>query len=680
MCLTAHQVTERLASYVGMTHLSGMVFFSSSPRICVALPLVALLLSGCSTQTDQPPSFPAQPAWPSPQQAAAGNAPVDPVASRLTVWLSLVGSSHGSAQEYADFLNTRPVWPRWQLLKLRMQQALAEEHDPAVLARLCAEQPLTYGPALAQCQGQVGSSQPTLSQKLVAEARQAWMNGNDTPKGANALTTSFSQAITPEASWLRFDREEKAGLLSAARQTIPYLSSARQPLAQARLALHGGDVSAEGTLARLPPADAANPFLVIDYARWLRLQKRYDDAVALWKSKGLQAEATTHQAVFWRERDALAREFLLSGQNEQAFFLANDAVANGTNHLDAAFLSGWIALQKQNAPAAAEPFFRQLAASSSLITKSRGLYWLGRAHLVAHDEATARADFLQAASYPGTFYGQMAAAELAGNKATLLAPTEIPDEVVRRLKASHDPSVATAETVRLSGSDLAQAAQILVSWGDRPHARDFLTLLRQQLVTLPDKMALSSLALQLTLPDISVAVARDVGRDGIFLLQSGWPQPYTPPPSSLPPGLVLGLMRQESNFNSDAISSSNAIGLMQLKPSTAGDMVHAAGLSSSAATATGLHDPDNNMRLGIAYLTHLQDRFGSVVPYIAAAYNGGPTRLARWLSSAGDPGRTGASQVDMIDWIESIPFSETRNYVERVWENMTVYAALGQKT
>ena len=680
MCLTAHQVTERLASHAGMTHLSGMVFFSSPPRVCVALPLVALLLSGCSAQTDQPPSSPAQPAWPSPQQAAAGNAPVDPVASRLTVWLSLVGSSHGSAQEYADFLNTRPVWPRWQLLKLRMQQALAEERDPAVLARLCAEQPLTYGPALAQCQGQVGSSQPTLSQKLVAEARQAWMNGNDTPKGANALTASFSQAITPEASWLRFDREEKAGLLSAARQTIPYLSSARQPLAQARLALHGGDVSAESTLAGLTPADAANPFLVIDYARWLRLQKRYDDALSLWKSKSLQAEATTHQAVFWRERDALAREFLLSGQNEQAFFLANDALANGTNHLDAAFLSGWIALQKQNTPAAAEPFFRQLAASSSLITKSRGLYWLGRARLAAHDEATARADFLQAASYPGTFYGQMAAAELAGNKATLLAPTEIPDEVVRRLKAGHDPSVATAESVRLSGSDLAQAAQILVSWGDRPHARDFLTLLRQQLVTLPDKMALSSLALQLNLPDISVAVARDVGRDGIFLLQSGWPQPYTPPPSSLPPGLVLGLMRQESNFNSDAISSSNAIGLMQLKPSTAGDMVHAAGLSSSAATATGLHDPDNNMRLGIAYMTHLQDRFGGVVPYIAAAYNGGPTRLARWLATAGDPGRTGASQVDMIDWIESIPFSETRNYVERVWENMTVYVALGQKT
>lgn len=658
-----------------------MVFFSSAaPRTCVALPLIALLLSGCSAPSAKVPTSAAQPAWPSPQQAAAGTSPVDPVASRLTVWLSLVGSSHGSAQEYADFLNTRPVWPRWQLLKLRMQQALAEEQDPAILSRLCREEPLTYGPALAQCQGQVGASDAALSKKLAAEAHQAWMNGNDTPKGANALTGAFPQAITPAASWLRFEREEKAGLLSAARQTMAYVSPARQPLAQARVALRAGDVSAESRVASLNSADASDPSLILDFARWLRLQKRYDDALALWKSKGLQAEASTHQASFWRERDALAREFLLLGQNEQAFFLANDGASSGSSHLDAEFLSGWIALQKQNAPTVAEPFFRHLASSSSLITKSRGFYWLGRVHRAVHDEATAESDFRQATSYPGTFYGQMAAAELADNKATLLTPTEIPDDVPRRLKADHDPSVATAETVRLSGSDLAQAAQILVSWGDRPHARDFLALLRQQLVTLPDKLALSSLALQLNLPDISVAMARDVGREGVFLLHAGWPQPYAPPSSSLPPGLVLGLMRQESNFNADAVSSSNAIGLMQLKPSTAGDMVRAAGLSASAATANGLHDPNNNMRLGMAYLVHLQDRFGGVVPYIAAAYNGGPTRLARWLSTGGDPGRTGASQAEMIDWIEGIPFSETRNYVERVWENMTIYAALDQKT
>lgn len=660
-----------------MTHSLTMIVKNLFVR--GTLPLFVLLLSGCATQTDAPASN-AEPAWPSPQQAANGTSPVDPVASRLTIWLKLVGPEHGTAQQYADFLQTRPVWPRWQLLKLRMQQALAAETDSAVLNKLCADQTLTYGPALAQCSSLAVGANPRLLSRLETEARQAWMNGNDAASASTVIVTTFPHAITPEASWLRFEREEKAGLLSAARQTIPYLSAQRQALAQARLAFRSGDSAAETKLASLSAADSADPWLTLNRMKWLRGQQRFDDALALWKSAGFEAEAATRSPAFWRERDALARDFLQSNRIDDAYLLASDTVVSGTNHLDAAFLSGWISLQKQNNPDKAEPFFKQLAESSALITKSRGYYWLGRARLAAHDQASAQADFGRAASYPGTFYGQMAAAELVGTNDFLRDPSKIPDDVSRRLKTERDPGTDTAESVRLSGSDLAQAAQILVSWGDRPHARDFLALLQQQIVTQTDRLALSNLALRLNLPDIAVAVARQEGSKGIFLLRSGWPMPYTAPDNSLPKGLVLGLMRQESSFNSDAISSSNAIGLMQLKPSTAGDMVRQAGVPSSAATASGLHDPDNNMRLGTAYLTHLQDRFGSVVPYLAAAYNGGPTRLSRWLTSAGDPGRNGGSQSDMIDWIETIPFSETRNYVQRVWENMIIYAALGQKT
>jgi soluble lytic murein transglycosylase len=138
----------------------------------------------------------------------------------------------------------------------------------------------------------------------------------------------------------------------------------------------------------------------------------------------------------------------------------------------------------------------------------------------------------------------------------------------------------------------------------------------------------------------------------------------------------MGLIRQESSFNPDAVSPSNAIGLMQIKPSTAADMVRAAGVAPSAATALGLRDAQNNMQLGTAYLLHLQDRFGPIVPYMAAAYNGGPTRLAKWLTTAGDPAHNGGEMEQMVDWVENIPYAETRNYVQRVWENMIVYKAL----
>lgn len=635
----------------------------------------AVLLGGCSPQAATQHGTPNEPAWPTPQQAASVQGPTDPVASRLTVWLRLVGgSNHASAKEYADFLNSRPIWPRWQLLKLRMQQALAQETDTSLLAQLCSEQQLTYGPALARCKEFVPQQAPALS----AQAKQAWMNGNDTVAATQALSVAFPEVTTPDASWLRFNREEKSGQVAAAKQTISYLSAAKQKLATARLAFRTNDPNAEITAAGLTGTDAADPLLIFDRVRWLRLTQRYDDALRLWQQRASEAERLSLLAIFWRERDTLARELLQNQREADAFLISNDSVASGTNKLDSVFLSGWIALEKLHDGVKAEPFFRSLTQSSSLITKSRGYYWLGRAHQLAGQSAASKADYEQAALYAGTFYGQIAAAELEGQRPTLLNPSAVPESVSRHLLGAKTGVANTVTQVRLTGSDLAQAAQILASWGDFAHARDFLNLLAQQVVVMPDKLALVDLAESLHIPDIGVAVARQAGKEGIFLLQQGWPIPYAVPENNLPSGVVLGLMRQESSFNPDAVSSSNAIGLMQLKPSTAADMAHKLGVPTSTATATGLHNPHNNMQLGIAYLEHLQSRFGSVVPYIAAAYNGGPTRLARWLAASGDPAAAQASQHEMIDWIESIPYSETRNYVQRVWENMTIYTVLGE--
>lgn len=646
-----------------------------SRRLSMVAPFAALLLAACSPQATTQASGAVQPAWPTPQQAASVNGPTDPVASRLTVWLGLVNNQHASAKEYADFLNTRPVWPHWQLFKLRMQQALVQENDPAVLQQLCTQQTLTYGPALARCKTALPQNAALFSE----QARQAWVNGNDTTLAANALSTSFPEAITPQAAWQRFNREETTGQLTAAKQTVAYLGAAQKPVAQARMALRANDPSAESLLANVTAANATDPLLILDHARWLRNAQRYDEAVQLWKSSAATAEAHSPLALFWRERDALARELLQNQRVEDAYAVANDTVVSGANKLDAQFLCGWIALEQQQDPIKAEPFFRQLAASSALITRSRGYYWLGRAHALANNKAAAQADYQQAASDVGTFYGQMAAAELDGQRPVLLNPGTLPAKLKQSLITTRDGgSAATATKVRLDGSDLAQAAQILVAWNDTAHAREFLALLAQQVVTMPDKLALADLAHDLHIPDIGVTIARQAGKNGVFLLHEGWPVPYTVPQNTLPQGLVLGLMRQESSFNPDAISSSNAIGLMQLKPSTAGDMARKVGLPSAAATATGLHDPNNNMQLGVAYLEHMQERFGQNVPYIAAAYNGGPTRLARWLNTSGDPAAQNASRIQMIDWIESIPYSETRNYVQRVWENMTIYAVLGQ--
>ena len=644
-------------------------------QLAAAVSLVGFSLTACSGPSAQPVSASTGDTLPgaasSPGMASSGS-----LNDRLDTWLRLVGPTHASAQDYADFLQSGGTWPRWSVLVLRMQQALANETDPQVLARLCHTQKLTYAPALVQCATQLADDKP-LQRQLASQAVTAWTDGNDTPGAASALTTTFGAALTPQSSWLRFDRQERAGLLSAAQQTLPYLPPAQQLLAQARLALRNNDATALSLLDALPVSARTDPWLVLDQARWLRKQQRYDDAVALWKAGAVEAERTARSKLFWRERDALARELIQQNRAQDAFAVANDTVADAESRLDAVFLSGWITLRMQHDSATAEDFFHQLTLSPSLITRSRGFYWLGRARAAGGNMVSAQADWARAAAFPGTYYGQMAAATLAGQGNALLAPEQVPALIVQNLRDMNNSAPSVSEDALPTNNDLILAALRLASMGDREHARDFLSLFEKQVTDTPQRQALSSMALRLGIPDVAVSIARHAGRDGVFMLRSGWPLPYTPPESTLPKGFVLGLMRQESSFNPDAISPSNAIGLMQLKPSTAADMVRAAGVPQSAATASGLHNPQNNMQLGTAYLLHIQDRFGPVVPYMAAAYNGGPTRLAKWLATTGDPAQNGSDMEQMIDWVENIPYAETRNYVQRVWENMTVYKALG---
>ncbi len=186
-----------------------------------------------------------------------------------------------------------------------------------------------------------------------------------------------------------------------------------------------------------------------------------------------------------------------------------------------------------------------------------------------------------------------------------------------------------------------------------------------------DRSLAARLAAGFGLPDLAVAIARRAGRDGVMLTEAGWPLAVDPPAGPVEPALALGLIRQESNFNTEALSPVGARGLMQLMPATAQAVAHRLGDGSVNLAALST-DPAYNMRLGTAYLGGLLDQFGGAMPYAVAGYNAGPGRVADWLAANGDPAAGG---IDMVDWIELIPFSETRNYVQRVVENVVVYRA-----
>ena len=263
------------------------------------------------------------------------------------------------------------------------------------------------------------------------------------------------------------------------------------------------------------------------------------------------------------------------------------------------------------------------------------------------------------------FYGQLASFALG----------ETPAQLSARINAAVLPE-PPADAARLFGArELSRAVVTLADLGQSDRARLFLLRMEDVSPDATDRWLIARLAVFIGRPDHAVWVARRAGADGVILLEDGWPTPYTVPSDLAEPALVNAITRQESNFELGAVSSANARGPMQLLPSTAQNVARRLGIPHQTAMLTT--DAAHNMRLGAAYINDMLARYGGAMPLAAAAYNAGPGRVDEWLGTYGDPRANG---VDVRDWIEQIPFTETRNYVQRVIENVVVYRARNPTT
>ena len=389
------------------------------------------------------------------------------------------------------------------------------------------------------------------------------------------------------------------------------------------------------------------PARIVARAKALRLARDWDEAKDVWRGQ----TGADQTAAMWSERNALVRELLSQRDDRTAYEIAKTHGQTDTESLtDAEFLCGFIALRRLNTPDIALGHFRTLAkASPAAITQGRAHYWIGRA--LAASGRDPKVSYGEAAKWPTTFYGQLAG--LASNL-----------DIKSRILAATDPVVASNYN-----HELIRAAKLLLEWGDPGRARVFLVRLDEIAPNAAIRSTVARRAVEIGAPDSAVYIARRMGRDGIALPVAGWPAPYAPP-EVVEPAYALGIMRQESSFDVAAVSRSGALGLMQLMPATARTV--AKGLKVPLSIPALTVDPNANMRLGTAYLRELLDRFYGSYILAAAGYNAGPNRVDQWMALNGDPT---ASFDAMLDWIELIPFAETRNYVQRVAENVTIYRA-----
>ena len=584
--------------------------------------------------------------WAEAQAIVSGIA--DPVARKVVLYMRLLAPGAATAWEIADFMQRNPDWPDQIMLERRRQEAIAADPDDASVLAQC-DPGVSLAAAMLRCAEAMANAGRTADADRLA--RKAWVEAIDTARDEAAFPRRWDGIATEDDQWARFQRLAWLSDPSAAARQSLRLTGQDRTAAEARLAAKRDDPRTEELAAALPPARRDDPGLVLDRARALRHSGQTADAAALLA----HVPDALNPSAFWAERNLLARALLRDGDAATAYGVAAaPAQTSGKQRLDADFLAGFIALRMLHDPVRAAVHFHALANSWAAITLARAHYWLARTDAAAGRDP--RPEYEQAAAWPTAFYGQLA----------ILALGESPAARIGKL---HDPVWTRDAALAFTEHEVLRAAAWLIAWGEAKRARRFLVRMDELAPIAAERALTAAFATNAGMPDGAVFVARRMGRDGIPLPHLGWPAPYDPasPPD---PAFSLGIMRQESSFDIAAVSPSGARGLMQLMPPTATAVAKELGVPAAVPRLTV--NAGYNIQLGSAYLHDMLTRFDNCLPLATAAYNAGPHRVAQWLEQNGDP-RTGP--IDMVDWIELIPSEETRNYVQRVSENVVMYRA-----
>ncbi|WP_261192889.1 lytic transglycosylase domain-containing protein [Pseudoruegeria sp. SHC-113] len=583
------------------------------------------------------------------RRARAGNEVVED----LVEWHRL-RAGRGEMPDYIAFLTDNSDWPGLPLLRKRGEDSIPRGASPQnVLAYFGGALPQTGVGAL-----RLGEAQARLGNQGEAEATLvlAWRTLDLTREEREAFLERHGKLVTPHNE-ARLDMLLWQGEKIQAEAMYPFVSEGWRALGAARLALRDQAPGVDGLIEKVPASLADHPGLAYERFNWRARKGRNADAIALLLERSTSAAALGEPERWSGWRRALARVEMREGNAQTAYRIAaNHFLTGGSAYADLEWLAGYIALRYLNDPATAYGHFSHLREEvSSPISNGRAGYWQGRALAAMGEADRAREAYAFGATYQSSFYGLLAA-EAAG--------------------LPMDPALTGAEVfpdwrqASFMTSDVLHAALILHKAGELSLAERFLVHLAET----QDRTALGQLgdlAFAINEPHIALMVAKQAASMGHVIDKAYYPlHELADGPMPVPPELALSIARRESEFDPAVISPVGARGLMQLMPGTAQDMAKEVGVDYSKGRL--LSDWGYNAKLGTAYLNELIEEFGENYILVSVAYNAGPSRARRWIEERGDPRSAG---VDIVDWIEHIPFTETRNYVMRVTEALPIYRA-----
>lgn len=590
----------------------------------------------------------------------------DPVARKLIDWLHVAGpKATASFEKTAKFLAQNPNWPQRERTRARAEAELYKKPpSPQRVIRHFSTFPAETGLGkIAHARALKAAGKAAASAEM---ARTAWRDHNFASSTEKRVLNEFKSVLTGGDHRVRLVRLLYERKTAAAERTARRISADHLKMARAAAALLKRQKGALKKYKGVPQRLRSQ--LVMQYAltRYHRRKGQTAKARAVALEVPGDPSKLSHPRPWWIERRTLVRETLKRknrGSAQAAYKLARaHGFTEDTNFVQGEFMAGWIALQFLNQPKVAiTHFVRILERDRKPLNVSQANYWLGRAHVALGDRKQANDYYEAAAKLPTTFYGQLALDALGrGRQPLSIPPTPVPSSQV---------------TAAFNGHELVKAIKFLGKTNKKYLTASFFGRLVIDFKTAEERAALATLAMKIGETHQAVRVAKRASRLGTPIPRLAYPTNVLPAAKGagrkVEKALIYGITRQESEFNTHARSHAGARGLMQILPSTAKILARKHKVRYRRADLT--RKPAYNVRLGSAFLNDLVKKFNGSYIMAIAGYNAGPGRIPQWIERLGNP-KTG--EVDPIDWIEGIPFNETRNYVKRVLENVQVYRTL----
>ena len=577
----------------------------------------------------------------------------------LVNWLYLKQPSNGATfYDYQTFISSNPEYPRISRLKYLAEHKINfNTSSPRSILKWFGEtSPLSdYGKIkLGEIHIQQGNIEK--GSKLIKEG---WIKAKLSKNNLRYIRKKYKNIITVEDNIKRADWHAWEGKHWDVQRMLRYLPKEETALYRARLLLMSKSYGVDTAISKVPNKYKNNIGLQYDRLKWRRRRGRLEGSLEILFQLPKNSAKLVRPDIWWKERGILTRSLIYKKKYVLAYKVAsNHSLTEGPKYAEAEWLSGWVAITFLDDPNIALEHFKNFYKNVGYpISLARGSYWIGHTYEYIKNEQKSLEWFEKASQFPNTYYGQLGFIKINGDKSfSLNSQREVSDKYKKKFKKN----------------SLIKTVTLLKELNETKHTKDFLKHLSLTNIEEGSEILAGNLAIEIGRYDFAIQIAKQASYEKRFFNNLNYPIIETPKivnNKTMPKSeLILSVIRQESEFDSKANSSVGAKGMMQVMTYTAKLVAKQAKMPYSKSRLKS--DPEYNIKLGSYYLAGLLEQYEGSYPFALAAYNAGPKRVKYWNKINGNPQKR---KIDYINWIELIKFKETRNYVQRVLENINVY-------